>query len=159
MLVMAHLPGHGARQALSASGVAGHNAGMSEPTGFDEEFSSPEWGPAVVNALRKLLTNGRYQRYQHINLVSVELERDGNGVAFLRAVYDDSNHERRIGVRRQLDGRGPLALVPGVTPAESLARDIADGDIDEPLGSYWYLLAEDSNGVWWWGDGYTINTP
>ena len=61
--------------------------------------------------------------------------------------------------RRQLDGRGPLAESPGLTPAESLARDIAEGDIGEPLGSYWDLLEEDSNGVWWWGDGYTVNTP
>lgn len=133
---------------------------MEKSAQSDEEFSSVDWGPDVVNALNKVLTSdGRHRWLQHITLVSVELERDVDGVAFVRAVYDDSNHERRIGVRRQLDGRGPLAESPGLTPAESLARDIAEGDIGEPLGSYWDLLEEDSNGVWWWGDGYTVNTP
>ena len=127
--------------------------------GSDEEFSSPEWGPEVVDALRKLLTADERGMLGNVTLRSAELERDADGVGFLRAVYDDSNHLRRTGVRRQLDGRGPLAHLPGMSLAESMAYDIAHGDMAEPLGTYWHLLVEDSNEVWWWGDGYTVNTP
>ena len=71
---------------------------MEESAQSDEEFSSVNWGPDVVNALSKMLTSdGRHRWLQHITLVSVELERGVDGVAFVRAVYDDSNHERRIG--------------------------------------------------------------
>jgi hypothetical protein len=35
----------------------------------------------------------------------------------------------------------------------------SDVVIAEPLGSYWYLLVEDGDGVWWWGNGYPGETP
>jgi hypothetical protein len=127
--------------------------------GSDRQFSSPKWGPDVVDALRKLLTADERGMLGNVTLISAELERDVDGLAFLRAVYDDSNHQRRIGVRRQLDGKGPLAHMPGMSLAESMAYDIAHGDMAEPLGTYWYLLVEDDNGVWWWGDGYPGLTP
>ena len=123
---------------------------------WDEEFSSPAWGPEVADALRKLLTADERGMLQNVTLISAELERDADGVAFLRAVYDDSNHQRRIGVRRQLDGRGPLAHLQGMSQAESMAYYIAHGDMAEPLGTYWYLLVEDNNGVWWRGDGSPV---
>jgi hypothetical protein len=37
---------------------------------------------------------------------------------------------------------------------QALAEEIAIYEISEPLGAYFYLLVEDSAGVWWWGDGY-----
>jgi hypothetical protein len=46
-----------------------------------------------------------------------------------------------------------------MTLAESMAYDIAHYDMAEPLGSYWYLLVEYDNGVWWWGDGNPGETP
>jgi hypothetical protein len=127
--------------------------------GSAEEFRSPVWGSEVVDALRKLLAADERGMLGTVTLISAELERDVDGLAFLRAVYDDSNHERRIGLRRRLDGMGPLAHMPGMSLAESMAYDIAHGDMAEPLGNYWYLLVEDGNGVWWWGDGYPGLTP
>lgn len=106
-----------------------------------------------------LTSDNRDGELRKVTLISADLERDGDGVAFLRAVYDYSDHQRRIGVRRQLDNRGPLAEMQGKTLAESLAYDIARFDMAEPLGSYWYLLVEDGDGVWWWGDGYPGETP
>ncbi len=125
-----------------------------------EEFGTPEWAPQVVSALRTFLTSDRRDaELQTVTLIAADLERDADGVAFLRAIYDHSYHQRRIGLRRQLGNRGPLADMQGKTLAESFAYDIAHYDMAEPLGSYWYLLVEDGNGVWWWGDGYPGQTP
>jgi hypothetical protein len=125
-----------------------------------KEYSSPEWGSEVVDALRKQLTwEARDAELRKVTLIRADLERDGDGIAFLRAVYDHSDQQRRIGVRRQLDYRGPLAHMQGMTLAESKAYDIAHYDMAEPLSSYWNLLIEDADRVWWWGDGYPGQTP
>lgn len=127
---------------------------------WDDRYSSPEWGTAVVEALRALFNeDSSDNQIQNVIFIRADLERHADGVAFLRAIYDHADHERRIGVRRQLDGRGPLAEMQGVTLAESLAYDIAHYGMAEPLGSYWNLLVEDESGTWWWGDGYPGETP
>lgn len=131
----------------------------SEPH-WGPEFSSPKWGPEVVEAIHHLLGNeNRAYDLLCVTLIGVHLERDADGVAFLRAIYDDSRHDRRIGLRRKLDNRGPLAHQPGMTLAESFAFDIAHLDMAEPLGTYWDRLTEDETGVWWWGDGYPGDWP
>jgi hypothetical protein len=96
--------------------------------------------------------------WETVTLIGADLELDAEGTPFLLAVYDHAWWDRRIGLRRQLD-HGPMSEVPGRTRAEALALDIAMYDMAEPLGSYWDLLVEDDNGVWWWGDGYPGLTP
>jgi hypothetical protein len=106
------------------------------------------WGQDVLAALRRYFESERL-RDPMVRLVAASLGVTDDGSPAVIAVYDHPWYDRRVGRRSRLD-QPPLSIYKGMTAAESLAHDIAEYEIAEPLGTYYESLAEDDSGVWWW---------
>jgi hypothetical protein len=118
---------------------------------WTQTVSAPDWGDRVVEALVRYFRDGR-RLSAPATLVEATTEFDTDGVPVLRAVYDHGWSQKRLGLRRRLDGEPMTDNEP--TPEESLAEEIALYEISEPIGRLYDLLVEEADGVWWWGDGY-----
>ena len=116
-----------------------------------EAVSSPDWGPRVLEALRRHFAEGK-PLLEPARLITASLEVDPDGTPVLLAIYEHPYWPERTGLRRRLDHA--YGLGHGSSPEEALAEEIAFYEISEPLGRQYDLLVEDENGVWWWGDGY-----
>jgi hypothetical protein len=117
-------------------------------------IASPQWAPKVLEALEKLFAE-HFIWLSPVTLVEARLDADLDGTPVLLVIYDHASWPERTGLRRRL-GLRPTSLSREMTPEESLAVEIAMSDIGEPLGTYHESLVPDSEGVWWWGDGYGV---
>ena len=115
------------------------------------EEATNDWAERVLTALRDYFDEGR-PLLTPTRLVEAHLTSDPDGTPVLEATSDRPDDERRIGLRRRL----VRFTVPGQPEwdPKSLAAEIAQYEISEPLGRYSEILVDDGRGVWWWGDGY-----
>jgi hypothetical protein len=111
-------------------------------------MAAEAWGQDVLAALRRYFDSGRI-RDPVVRIVETTLGVTDDGTPAVVVVYDHPWIDKRVGLRSRLD-QVPMAIYNGMSPAESLAHDIARYEIQEPLGTYYDRLVEDDSGVWWW---------
>ena len=113
-----------------------------------EQFGQPStaWSSRALHACLETLASNTWSEAWCVGILDAWVEGDSAFCVVYR--YADAPHT--LGTRRLVDDHGD-PYGPGADDPEQFGRNVATGDISEPLGTVARALQSDAAGVYWWG--------